>query len=63
MRSSTDLKFRKSTHSAGASECVEVADLLVGAAVRDSKYPEKGHLSFPAMEWEAFLGAARDGRL
>ncbi|TMZ61383.1 DUF397 domain-containing protein [Klebsiella pneumoniae] len=40
-----------------------VADLPAGAAVRDSKHPEAGHLAFPASEWPAFLADARRGRL
>ncbi|MDA2811638.1 DUF397 domain-containing protein [Nocardiopsis sp. RSe5-2] len=62
-RSSTDLKFRKSSHSAGASECVEVADLPTGAAVRDSKHVAEGHFVIPSREWTVFLDAVRDGGL
>ncbi len=42
-----ELKFRKSSYSSSNIECVEVADLPGGAAVRDSKNPEKGHWSPP----------------
>lgn len=49
--------FRKSSYSQPTGgNCVEVADLSDGAAVRDSKRPEAGHLVFPAAEWRAFLG-------
>ncbi|WP_017570056.1 DUF397 domain-containing protein [Nocardiopsis halotolerans] len=51
--------FRKSSHSGVNGECLEVADLPCGAAVRDSKNPAKGHLPFPAAEWDAFLAIAR----
>ncbi len=51
--------FRKSSHSGQGQNCVEVADLPCGAAVRDSKHPTKGHLPFPAAEWDAFLTIAR----
>ncbi|WP_435105454.1 DUF397 domain-containing protein [Nocardiopsis synnemataformans] len=51
--------FRKSSHSGHDQNCVEVADLPCGAAVRDSKNPAKGHLPFPAAEWDAFLAIAR----
>jgi hypothetical protein len=55
----TYLKFRKSSYSGHGQNCVEVADLPRGAAVRDSKNPAKGHLPFPAAEWDAFLRVAR----
>ncbi|GAB2500745.1 DUF397 domain-containing protein [Nocardiopsis aegyptia] len=54
----TELVFRKSSYSGAGENCVEVADLPCGAAVRDSKAPERGHLPFPAAEWDAFLHAA-----
>lgn len=50
--------FRKSSYSAQGQECVEVADLPCGAAIRDSKHPDAGHLPFPAAEWAGFLSAA-----
>jgi hypothetical protein len=50
--------FRKSTHSGAGEDCVEVADLPCGAAVRDSKHPDAGHLPFPAAEWSGFLRTA-----
>jgi hypothetical protein len=50
--------FRKSTHSAQDQDCVEVADLPCGAAIRDSKHPDAGHLPFPAAEWATFLSTA-----
>lgn len=48
-------RFRKSSYSATANECVEVADLPSGVAVRDTQNREAGHLSFPAFEWRALL--------
>ncbi len=51
--------FRKSSYSGHGQNCVEVADLPCGAAVRDSKHPTHGHLPFPAAEWDAFLTSAR----
>ncbi|CAL9612826.1 hypothetical protein SUDANB121_05687 [Nocardiopsis dassonvillei] len=53
-----ELEFRKSSYSAQDQECVEVADLPAGAAVRDSKNPGDGHFPFPASEWSAFLRTA-----
>ncbi|MBB6172411.1 hypothetical protein HNR23_002471 [Nocardiopsis mwathae] len=56
-------KFRKSSYSATANDCVEVADFPRGAAVRDSKHPALGHIAFPASEWHAFLSNVKAGRL
>lgn len=55
--------FRKSSYSGHDENCVEVADLPAGAALRDSKHPDAGHLAFPAGEWDAFLDAARAAEL
>ncbi|OLT24598.1 DUF397 domain-containing protein [Nocardiopsis sp. CNR-923] len=51
----TDLDFRKSSYSGAGQNCVEVADLPRGAAIRDSKHPDAGHLPFPQSEWTGFL--------
>ncbi|WP_306366986.1 DUF397 domain-containing protein [Nocardiopsis sp. CC223A] len=59
MHLTQDLKFRKSSYSATAQECVEVADLPGGAAVRDTQNREAGHLTFSASEWATLLGATR----
>ncbi|MFE9242619.1 DUF397 domain-containing protein [Nocardiopsis sp. NPDC006938] len=50
--------FRKSTHSAQDQNCVEVGSLPCGAAMRDSKHPDAGHLPFPRAEWTSFLSTA-----
>ncbi|GAB3700511.1 DUF397 domain-containing protein [Nocardiopsis oceani] len=50
--------FRKSSYSGAGQNCIEVADLPCGAAVRDSKRPDAGHLPFPASEWTGFLRTA-----
>ncbi|WP_017541305.1 DUF397 domain-containing protein, partial [Nocardiopsis halophila] len=47
--------WRKSSYSGNRNNCVEVADLPSGAAVRDSQHPDAGHLMFAATEWQAFL--------
>jgi hypothetical protein len=62
----TDLAFRKSSYSGAGQNCVEVAPIPAsfrdsshsGAAIRDSKHPDAGHLPFPAAEWTGFLSAA-----
>ncbi|GAA1097526.1 DUF397 domain-containing protein [Nocardiopsis metallicus] len=50
--------FRKSTHSGRDQNCVEVGSLPGGAALRDSKHPDAGHLPFPKSEWASFLTTA-----
>ena len=60
----TDLaraQWRKSVRSNGGDNCVEVAFLGDGVAVRDSKNPGDGILLFTRGEWEAFIGGAKDG--
>ncbi|WP_435107274.1 DUF397 domain-containing protein [Nocardiopsis synnemataformans] len=42
--------FRKSSYSQ-PQNCVEVADLPTGSAVRDTQNREQGHLMFAAREW------------
>jgi hypothetical protein len=54
------LAFRKSTYSSTDRDCVEVADMAGGAAVRDTQNVELGHLTFVGSgEWQAFLAVAR----
>jgi hypothetical protein len=52
--------WRKSTRS-GQGNCVEVAQLVQGVLVRDSKDPAGPALSFTHPEWEAFLSGVRSG--
>ncbi|GAA1994495.1 DUF397 domain-containing protein [Nocardiopsis rhodophaea] len=64
MLTESHLTFRKSSYSQGGREdCVEVADLTGGAALRDSKHPHLGHLAFSASEWRAFLTDVKSHRL
>lgn len=53
----TDL-FRKSTYSQ-PQNCVEVADLPDGSAVRDTQYREAGHLMFSPAEWAGLVGTVK----
>jgi hypothetical protein len=51
--------WRKSSHSGGGNDCVEIAAATVGTAVRDSKNPDGPRLSFDSANWAAFIGRAR----
>lgn len=52
----------KSTYSGPTGgNCVEVAVFRRGVAVRDSRNPSGVALVFGPAEWDAFLGAAKDG--
>ncbi|WP_239346586.1 MULTISPECIES: DUF397 domain-containing protein [unclassified Frankia] len=56
------LEWRKSSYSNGAGgECVEIAPLSEGIAIRDSKDPDGAILTFTRAEWLAFLAGARGG--
>jgi hypothetical protein len=58
----TNLTWRKSSHSGGNGACVEIA--VPGAAViavRDSKDPEGPQLHFSNEAWAAFAAAAGSG--
>jgi hypothetical protein len=52
------LTWRKSTRSDEGTnaDCVEIACLPLAAAIRDSKNPASGMLTFPDETWRAFLG-------
>ncbi|WP_017537172.1 DUF397 domain-containing protein [Nocardiopsis halophila] len=51
-----NLVFRKSSYSVGkGQDCVEVANTPDGAAVRDSKHRDAGHIAFSKEEWAVFL--------
>jgi hypothetical protein len=54
------LVWRKSTESLNG-DCVEVAPLPGGVAVRDSKNPDGPMLEFTRSEWRAFLAGANKG--
>jgi hypothetical protein len=60
--STSNLTWRKSTHSGGNGACVEIAvpDTL-SIAVRDSKDPEGPQLRFSNEAWAAFAAAAGSG--
>jgi hypothetical protein len=49
-------RWRKSSFSGPDANCVE---MTFGAAVRDSKEPETGHLALRAESYRALMGFAR----
>ncbi|EWC58952.1 hypothetical protein UO65_5748 [Actinokineospora spheciospongiae] len=54
------LTWRKSSRSsAGGAQCVELANLPVGAAVRDSKSPDSGHLVLAPTAFDQLRGWAK----
>ncbi|MDH2428743.1 DUF397 domain-containing protein [Sphaerisporangium sp. TRM90804] len=56
-------RWRKSSFSGGdGSNCVEVAHLAGGKALRDSKNRTGPVLLVPHAEWTAFLDDLRTGR-
>ncbi|MGW7411405.1 DUF397 domain-containing protein [Streptomyces sp. NPDC054863] len=58
------LDWFKSSYSGGANtECVEVADLQAGAAVRDSKEAEGPMITVGSGSWLQFIGALRSNSL
>jgi hypothetical protein len=56
--------WKKSTFSNGngGNNCVQVAFLNDGVAVRDSKNPPGPALIFSSAEWAAFLAGAKEGQ-
>ncbi|MFG2963063.1 DUF397 domain-containing protein [Streptomyces sp. NPDC048288] len=48
-------RWRKSSYSGGANDCVEVAELGEHAAVRDSKDTDRGPLLFSTMAMRALV--------
>jgi hypothetical protein len=60
-------QWKKSSFSGGGegNDCVEIAKLHTRVAIRDSKAPAQGTLTFPAGSFTAFIsnlkaGAGRD---
>ncbi|MFD5474446.1 DUF397 domain-containing protein [Streptomyces sp. NPDC127105] len=60
----TGAAWRKSSHSAGEGQCVELTDLPAGGkAVRDGKNRRLPAVRYTAQQWEAFRQAVTDGTL
>ena len=54
-----ELLWRKSSHSGGGNDCLEISSVEVGTAVRDSKNPDGPQLRFGAAGWVSFVGLGR----
>ncbi|XVS66694.1 DUF397 domain-containing protein [Actinosynnema sp. CA-299493] len=52
-------QWRKSTYSSTNPDCVELLVTPESAAVRDSKRPEGGELSFPRERFAAFVAGLK----
>jgi hypothetical protein len=51
-----DLNWHKSSYSGNSTgNCVEIAPIPAGTAIRDSKNPTGPTLRFPAAAWQPFL--------
>jgi hypothetical protein len=57
----TPPQWRKSSFSGGGegNDCVEITDLHTRVAIRDSKAPTHGTLSFPTSVFTAFIGTLK----
>lgn len=55
------VQWRKSSHSGAESNCVEVAPVPAGTAVRDSKRPAAPSVAFTANPWATFVAGLAAG--
>jgi hypothetical protein len=56
-------RWRRSSHSGGGTNCVEVAALVDAVAVRDSKDPAGPALVFTPAEIGAFVGKVKSSQI
>ena len=57
------MNWKKSSYSSQQGNCVEVAPVRDGTAVRDSKDPTVPVLRFSDEAWRAFISAVKSGQL
>ena len=55
-------RWRKSSYSNAGNACVEVSQAGAGYAVRDSKNPGAGYLTFGADAWTALVSDVKAGK-
>ncbi|MFQ6145438.1 DUF397 domain-containing protein [Streptomyces seoulensis] len=55
----SELRWKKSTYSPDASNCIEIAPSPTTIHIRDSKNPAAPHLAMSPSAWEDFLPLAR----
>ncbi len=56
--------WRKSSYSNPSGNCLEIAELAGGVALRDSRFPDGPVLAFTIATWDVFLrGLKRQGQL
>ncbi|WP_119727876.1 DUF397 domain-containing protein [Thermomonospora amylolytica] len=60
-RDFTSVVWRKSSHSNGGGECVEVAAARSVVAIRDSKSPDMPHLVTTAQGWRSLVASVKRG--
>ncbi|MDO0913653.1 DUF397 domain-containing protein [Streptomyces sp. DT2A-34] len=53
-----ELTWQRSTYSAEAANCVEIASTPTTMHIRDSKNPTGSHLTFRPTAWAGFLSHA-----
>ncbi|MFF3005378.1 DUF397 domain-containing protein [Kitasatospora sp. NPDC057940] len=62
MHANDQTRWRKSSYSAQANECVEAGNIVAdGMAVRDSKDPDGPVLAFSSDAWSDFLTGIKAG--
>lgn len=54
--------WRKPRRSQNTTNCVEVAHIAGGTAVRDTKDRDSDHVGTTTRQWSTFIAAVKDGR-